>query len=396
MTEKERPSSPQPDHIQQSNYQPEDEISLLDLLEVLVRKKALIFITASFFTALSIFYALSITPIYRSTIGFQPNEKSLTSLFPPFAAEILPSVPRSEKGALVGKNNYLLNKFLTEFQSYSIQEKVFNEGEFLQKFVGSTPNSDMGKGIVQEINRSIHVIGSGKVKKRIAEEFLDQTITVEMEGAKPEVMSDFLNALADQTKSEVVIDVKESIRQGIKIQMDMFSAELEKIRSQEKAGKADKIRLFSDNLEIAKNLGILDNNFGNSPANTSLIFGERTKANIPLILGERPIWYLYGQRAIEQELKVLERRDVSGQYVEETAELDHKIAYLSGIDLSKINFEPVIISQFSVPPVHPINSNKVKIIASGVVLGLFIGILIAFLSNSMALLKKRSQLSPPQ
>ena len=389
MTEKERPSSPQPDHIQQSNYQPEDEISLLDLLEVLVRKKALIFITASFFTALSIFYALSITPIYRSTIGFQPNEKSLASLFPPFAAEILPSVPRSEKGSLVGKNNYLLNKFLTEFQSYSIQEKVFNEGAFLQKFVDSNPNSDMGKGIVQELNRSIHASDSGKGISA-------QTITVEMEGAKPEVMSDFLNALADQTKSEVVIDVKESIRQGIKIQMDMFSAELEKIRSQEKAGKADKIRLFSDNLEIAKNLGILDNNFGNSPANTSLIFGERTKANIPLILGERPIWYLYGQRAIEQELKVLERREVSGQYIEETAELDHKIAYLSGIDLSKINFEPVIISQFSVPPVHPINSNKIKTIASGIALGLFIGILIAFLSNSMALLKKRSQLSPPQ
>ena len=375
MTEKDRPSSPQPDHIQQSNYQPEDEISLLDLLEVLVRKKALIFITASFFTALSIFYALSITPIYRSTIGFQPNEKSLTSLFPDLIAEILPGISRSENETLVREENYLLNKFLAGFQSYSIQEKVFNEGEFLQKFVGSTPNSDMGKGIVQEINRSIHASGRGKGLSA-------QTITVEVEGTKPEVMSDFLNALAERTKNEVVIDVKESIRQGIKAQRAIYYAKLEKLRSKEKAEKADKIRLFSDNLEIAKNLGVLDNNFGN--ANTSLIFGER------------PIWYLYGQRAIEQELEVLARRQGSSRYIEEISELDHKIAYLSGIDLSKINFEPVIISQLSVPPVHPINSNKINIIASGIALGLFIGILIAFLSNSMALLKERSKLSPPR
>ena len=47
MTEKERPSSPQPDPIQSSYYQPEDEINILDLLGVLVKKKTLIFVTAS-------------------------------------------------------------------------------------------------------------------------------------------------------------------------------------------------------------------------------------------------------------------------------------------------------------------------------------------------------------
>ena len=393
MTEKERPSSPQPDHIQQSNYQPEDEINLLDLLEVLVRKKTLIFFTASIFTALSIFYALSITPIYRSTIGFQPYTKSIASLFPPFAAEILPSVARDERGSLVEENNYLLNKFLTKFQSYPIQEKVFNEGKYLQRFVDSNPDSDTGREILQEFNRSIHVIGAGKVN---ANKPFNQTITVEMEGTKPEVMSDFLNALAERAKSEVVIDVKELMTKGIKIQVHMFSAELGKINSIVKMEQDDEIRKFSNNLEIAKNLGVLDNNFGGSTAIVFPMLGSRPKSNTSPIFGERPLWYLYGQRALEQELKVLERREVSGQYIEETAELDHKITYLSGIDLSKINFEPVIVSQFSVPPVHPINSNKVKIIASGIALGLFIGILIAFLSNSMALLKKRSQLSPPQ
>ncbi len=376
MTEKERQLTPQPDHTQQSNSQPEDEINLLDLLEVLVRKKVLLFFTTFLFTALSIFYAFSITPTYRTTIGFQPYEKSLASLFPDFIAEVLPSVSRSENESLLREENYLLNKFLTVFQSYSVQEKVFNEGKFLQRFVDSNPNSDTGKRIVQELNRSIHASDRGKGLSA-------QTVTFELEGTKPEVMSDFLNALADRAKSVVVIGVKELIQKGVKAQMDMLSAKLEIFRSQEKEEKADKIRHFSDNLEIAKNLGILDNNFG----------GPTT--NISLSLGSFPIWYLYGQRALEQELKVLQRRGVSRKYTERTADLDFKLAYLTKVDLSRINFEPVIISRLSVPPVHPINSSKVKIIAIGIAVGLFFGIAIAFLSNSMAQLKERSKLPPP-
>lgn len=382
MTEKDRPLSPQPDHIQQFNHQPEDEVHFLDLLEVLVRKKALIFSTIAIFTLLSVLYTFSITPIFRTTIGFQPNEKSLSLLFPDFIAEVLPSVSRSGNGSLVRENNYLLNKFLTKLQSYPIQEKVFIEGKFLQRFVDSNSNNDTGKGIVQELNRSIHASDNGKGLSA-------QTVTLEIEGTKPEVASDFLNALADRAKSEVVIDVKELIQKGIKTQMDIYSAELEKFRFQEKAEKDDEIRHFSDNLEIAKNLGVLDNNFGSSTSIISPVIGNKPNAKVSQMFLDRPIWYLYGQRALEQELKVMERRQSLGRYIEEISDLDFKLAYLTKIDLSKINFEPVIISQLSVPPVHPINSNKIKIIASGIALGLIIGVLMAFLSYLMAQLKER-------
>ncbi len=381
MTEKERPSSPQPDRIQTSQYQPEDEINIFDLLEVLVRKKVLIFFTTSIFTFLSIIYVFSVTPIYRATIGFQSSEKGLTLLFPDFIAEILPDTSRSEKGSIVREKDYLIIKFLTEFQSYLTQEKVFIEGEFLQRFDANDPNVDIRKRIVQEINRSIHVSDSGNGKQETANKITGQTIIFEMEGTKPELISDFLNVLAERAKREVVNSAKESMRQGIKVLLDKYSAELEKLHSKEQAEKASKARRFSDNLEIAKNLGIVDNNFG----------GPTT--NISLSLGSFPIWYLYGQRALEQELKVLERRAASSQYTEQTAELDYKMSYLSKIDLSKINFEPVIISRHSIPPVNPININKTNIIAMGIVLGLTIGIVFAFLSNSMAQLKERSKFS---
>jgi chain length determinant protein (polysaccharide antigen chain regulator) len=375
MTEKERPLSPQSEKMQNTHHQPEREISILDLLEVLVRKKVLIFVVASIFTLLSIIYTFSITPVYRATIGIQPHGKSLASVFSGLTTEFLSEVSGSLGGPL--KQNYMFNKFITEFLSYSNQEKVFIEGKFLQRFVTNNPNIDMRKGVVQEIYRTI--LASDKETGSST-----QAVTFEMKGTKPEVISDFLNSLADLAKSKVEFDVKESVQKGIIARLEMYSVELEKIRSIEKAEKADQIRHFSGNLEIAKNLGILDNNFGGP------------KTNISLSLGRFPIWYLYGQRALEQELKVLERREVSDQYIEETAELGYKIAYLSKIDLSKIKFEPVIISRHSIPPINPINLKKLQIIGIGVVLGLIIGILFAFVSNSLVQLKKGSKLSSPR
>ena len=379
MNEKVRAPSPEPDNLQNYHSLPEDEVSLLDLLEVLVKKKVLIFSATAIFTLISIFYAFSVTPLYRAVISFQPPENRLSSIFPEFTFGILPDVFRNSA------NNYLLDKFLLKFQSYPVQEKVFNEGNFLQRFADESPDANMRKRIVQQINRSIHISRGGEGKKRVAKGSSSQTVTIVMEGAKPEVISDFLNALADRSKNEVVISVKESMQYGIELLQDKYSIELERVNTKVTVEKANKVRLFSENLEIAKNLGVLDNNFGGSAANPAL-------ANAALLFAEGPIWYLYGQRALEQELKMLERGGVSSQFVEEIAELDYKLAYLAKIDLSKINFEPVIISQFSIPPVDPINLKNIEIITLGITLGLFIGIVMAFLSHLVEQLKKRSDL----
>ena len=83
MTEKEQQSTIQPEQTQSLHTPAEDEISLTDLLEVLVRKKVLILAITSFSTLIAIFYAQSIPPTYRATIAFlEPQEIFLTVLPP--------------------------------------------------------------------------------------------------------------------------------------------------------------------------------------------------------------------------------------------------------------------------------------------------------------------------
>jgi LPS O-antigen subunit length determinant protein (WzzB/FepE family) len=101
---------------------------------------------------------------------------------------------------------------------------------------------------------------------------------------------------------------------------------------------------------------------------------------------------LYGQRAIEQELPILKNQPLSDLQIDGATELIFKIEALSKIDLSKFNFEPVIISQPSMPATEP-NEPKGKIIAIGTGLGLFIGLLVIFLSALMVQLREISKLS---
>jgi LPS O-antigen subunit length determinant protein (WzzB/FepE family) len=394
MTEKEVPLPSEPYQAQNLKHEPEDEINLLDLLLFLVRKKVTIFFTASVVVILSIFYAFSMGIIYRATIGFQPSGKNLTSFFSNYVIEILPNVSKDQNGTIVVKNDYLLNKFIAELQSYANQEKVFDAGKFNERFVVNNPENDIKKEIVQEIHRSIH-ISEGEddpyhygISAKVA--------SFEMKDVKPEVASDFLNALADLAKSKVEFDVKELIQHEAKDYINVYSEELNYELSIKRQENEDRIRSFTYNLEIAKNLGILDNNFVNFKPSDPHWSLKNQKLSVTNTVHLWPIWYLYGQHALEQELNMMGDRSVAVPYSRRLIELNSNIEYVSNIDLSKMNLEPVIISQPSIPPVHPININRMHIIAIGIGLGLFIGILIASLSCLMSHLKERSKLSPPE
>ena len=86
---------------------------------------------------------------------------------------------------------------------------------------------------------------------------------------------------------------------------------------------------------------------------------------------------------------MLRREPISYPKNKEVASLKLKIAELSKIDLSNLTFEPAIISQTSIPPDQPFEPEKIKIVTTGAVLGLFVAIFLAFLSHFVKLVRVR-------
>jgi hypothetical protein len=82
----------------------------------------------------------------------------------------------------------MISRFSSALQSYSIQEKIFSDIK---------SDVETGKAVLEAINKSIQISNSGDGKK------------LEITGTKPEVMSDFLNSLAEAAKKESIKSSKE-------------------------------------------------------------------------------------------------------------------------------------------------------------------------------------------
>ena len=124
MTEKEQQPTIQPEQIQIFQTPAEDEISLIDLLKVLIRKKVLILAIISVCTLVAIFYAQNVTPIYKATIGFLEPIETYLSVLPNKIAKHLPGGVKRTKGEL---NITAYSLFLSEIESYELKKLVLFE-----------------------------------------------------------------------------------------------------------------------------------------------------------------------------------------------------------------------------------------------------------------------------
>jgi chain length determinant protein (polysaccharide antigen chain regulator) len=380
MTDKEQLRSYTADHIQGPHSPPEDELRLIDLLETLFRKRVLVIMVVSIFTLTSIFYAQSITPSYRATIGFlPPSNISLTTYFNVFKA--LSIEPKNlSREIQEEKRKLLFLDFSNTFLSHHFQKKVFIEGNFLKRFAGNEPDANIKKADLDQFSQFIRINRVGNFDES---SLLNTTTYFEMTGTKPEVMSSFLNSLAYAAIKETTINIKESLEQKINSQANLYSTKLELLRFQSKENSLKQVRYLSEQLEIAKNLGVLENNLTGSITNTPFwVF--TSKYDMPFM----PLWYLYGQRALEQKLAVIKSRPHLDQGIEGTHELIFKIKNLSQIDMSQNFSKPIIINDLSIAPT---NFSIIAIITTGAVLGLIAGIVLAFLSIALDPIRARSK-----
>ena len=137
------------------------------------------------------------------------------------------------------------------------------------------------------------------------------------------------------------------------------------------------------------------------------------KANKDVII---PHWFLYGEKALIEELKIINsrtnqflsdsREKAQNQniknsnsdlletnnaiYSESLANFEDHIKQLQSLNVSTFLPNVVSIDQPSIPPAEPINLKIIKIFPAGIGLGLLFGIIAAFLSHAMGILRDRS------
>ena len=363
LTEEKRQSTVQPEQIQGFNSPAEDEIDIIDLLKFLARKKVFILAVTSIFTLSSIFYAQSMIPVYRATVGLLIHKESFSSysILKQLGLEL------SDKVFDGMKTKDIFERFLFNIKSYEFKKEVFVNGGFQKKFSRKT-GIDTDQSVLT-IYDSIKIFYDNKHDNKT------QVVSLELEGSKPKVMLEFLTTLVEAAKENVNTEINDITRSLVKTKINNLSAQIEELHQkitvqkpmQEQIEKEEEIARLSKHMDMAKRMGIKNNNFAKEGSYTF------------------PEWFLYGELALQQKIKMLRSKEETPNnknlsidklklkgFQRKLAETNRKL-----VDLPLLKLKVVTIGEYSYSLVEP--NRPLLIVGLAVALGLLISIYIAVL-----------------
>ena len=339
-------------------YDQEDEILLKHALLFLFNSKWIILGITSLITTISIVYVMSITPIYEAVVSvYPPSSLSVSKLNNARFKhdEILPTLEKDFS------KEELYEMVLYKLLSNSFKEKVFISNNYLNKINLNNESGNFSTlGFVK------------KVKKKVTSD--NNISTFLLKGENPLIISNFLNDLMSVALIDTLQDIKVMEQNKINSRMKFIDIELTIEKENIQKTRLQKIIQLQKELKIAKSLENKEFNFPqiNQISNNSLKTHASQTAAVP-------IWYMYGEQALRQELdKLTSDKTVNSSLINM---LESQKAELTSDDIDDIDDIEVVGVHRSEVPVAPISPKKRLIVSVMFFISLIISIFIAYLAR---------------
>jgi len=415
-------SSPPP----RAYYAPEDEISLADLCVLLVKRKKILFGVAALVTLGAVIYALLATQVYRAeAIYFPPTVGDIQAL--------------NVASVLSIKTESVYRKFERNLSSAIHRKTVFNEMNLIDQFAPDRETDDNFDEIFRDFNETFTI-----TKPRVKGETPIPSITLAMEWQDPVLIAEVTNRIAAKaeraTASEIIADIGAKIDE----RLEDLNREVQRLREQTKKQRRDEIerletsdalernnindkiaslrsKALSDRLdrvaklkeatEIAHSLEIKD------PIGYKLKkISDATATKSQILTGitnSAPQLYTRGYEAIDAEITSLSNRTVDDPFIADLRGLQEKLklmetnrkveqlksrqnddpfikllrnkendlARLESIEIDPATVKTASLDQAAFAPEKRIKPKRKLIVATGLMLGLMLGVFAAFFVN---------------
>jgi LPS O-antigen subunit length determinant protein (WzzB/FepE family) len=248
--------------------------------------------------------------------------------------------------------------------SNSFKEEVFISNNYLKKI-----NLDKESGNFSTVN---FVNKVNKVKKAKGTSNDRNLTTFALTGKDPLIISNFLNDLLRVAAFDTLNDIKVIEQKKIDSRLSFIKTELSLEKRNMKEVRLRKINQLQKELKIAVSLKNKEFNFPQinqiSNGNSLKTHAGQTKAI--------PIWYMYGEQALRQELdKLTSDKTVNNSKIDS---LESQKAVLTSVDFVLDGIEIVGVYR-SVAPATPISPKKRLIVSVMFFISLIISIFIAYL-----------------
>jgi LPS O-antigen subunit length determinant protein (WzzB/FepE family) len=437
--EENKTSIPQPSAIgyppPYGYYPTDDEISLVDLWRILVKRKNIIIILTAITAICALLYALLATPVYRAKATFLPPTVSDIQALNISGFHTLPPIDNNISGIAPGfhsvSTKFVYSMFDQNLRAVAPRRTAFEKMNLLDRLAPERDQESNFDEIFDALNRSLTVATS------------IPSITLTMEGGDPVLIADIVNNVAEEvervTTAEIIIGLEAKISAGIndlnqKIKLLREIAEkqrLDKIerlesgdalehkliedimallRNKVHKGRLDRILRLQEAAKIARSLDIAE------PVGKIKTFSGTSLTNPQIsteISNEAPPLYTRGYEVLEAEIKSLSIRIVDDPFIAELRGLEetlillennrkveqlkarsnddafisplrdkeYELAWLESISINPLTVTSARVDQAAYPPKQPIKPRRKLIVVLGLMLGLMLGVLVAFFVN---------------
>ena len=372
-------------------YSPaEDEISLIELWNVLAGRWRLIAATTLLATLIAIVYALTIPPLYKATAYFLPPSEQDVA---PIGDAGVQDVSADEAYSLFKQmlsSKSLLDHYKSEHSLEGNPSLIINSdnkipGSLNLSIESHDPDeaADWANGISEMANEMVvkHYLSNLDYRLRQQIENIEYTISSERKRA--------------QKKRE---DRIETIESTISSKRNLAQKQRE-----------DRIVVIGESLEIVnaqiENTISLLQKFSQSYANHESTQQEILKTHLKLsnestaLQTEKVMLqnrssddrFISGLDDLEDEKVTLLNRTSDDPFIPGLSQLEKELVRLKSINISNTSINTYTLDQPALSSSYPIKSNRRRIITLGGIIGLMGGVFLAFLLNFIQNQKNRSE-----
>jgi len=270
--------------------------------------------------------------------------------------KIMPSC-KNDQSELISKDDKIIRgcsatdvifaKLLTSLSSRLLQREVFIEGGYAEK-LGNEGNLivDVEKYITKFVDSITITHNKNKLKYELPH-------VISIQGSNPEILSEFIDEAIIKANKETVnyffrlqnieierrikeIDVEigllieknvnernskiERIIENDKEQIRTFNKKIDIARYKAKMERLNQISTLTDAAKLASSLGIIDNNlkqiYETENIDMTIVIKDSNKI---------PEWYLYGEKALLERIKILQNRTSDDPFIPELVDFNIEI-----------------------------------------------------------------------
>ena len=356
-------NSDQKSPAQMTNQQQvyEDEINLVDIVRLLLRRKKIIFGITVLVVCIGLIYAFASKRVYEVE----------TILLPPSYEDIQ---PLNVGGGNHADSNSVFEVFISNANSRQLRKKFFDEYKLLE----SLSNKPIQVLMSKDINNIFESFSNAlKVKRDIKE----KSIRISLEGIDEEKLGDRLDSFVikvnEKTKNQLVRDIESDLNSKIKsLNINILSK-----RSIYKKRRNDELGRLQEALQTAKNLGIRDYN------NVSSLSSKNN--NLSIYMQNKKI-YMQGTRVLQAEIEALKNRKSDDIYIKGLRNLQESLIQLKAIKIDKDKIRTVLIDKRAVVNIELIRPGKKLVLILSIILGGILGVVTAFIMEFIVNFKNQT------